>query len=103
MNTYLIERTNKKTNKSKTELVEAESVSLALLEQSKEYGEHYTYRLAGHLTVSKIDDHNKVNKDRLDRLHRYQKSMAESSYTNPFASPHRDYPNMAEYVDTTKR
>ena len=100
MNTYLIERTNKETGKTKTELVEAESVSIALLEQSKEYGDEYTYRLAGHLTVSRVDDR---NKDQLDRLHQYQEAMAESSYTNPFTSPYREDPDMAEYADTTSR
>lgn len=88
MNNYLVERTNKETGESKTELVNAESVSLALLKQGMEYGENYTYRLAGHLTVSNLDDHNKVNKDRLDRFHQYQKAMAESSYTTPFVSRH---------------
>lgn len=63
MPSYLIERTNKKTGKSKTELVNAESVYLALLKQGKKYGEGYTYRLVGHLTVSSLYDHNKINKD----------------------------------------
>lgn len=100
MNTYLIERTNKETGKTKTELVEAESVSIAILKQGMEYGDSYTYRLAGHLTVSRIDDR---NKDQLDRLHQYQEAMAESSYTTPFTSPYREDPDMAEYVDITSR
>lgn len=103
MNIYLIERTNKKTGKTRIELVKAPLLAIAFLEQETEYGKGYTYRLADHLKVITIDDYNKVNKDRLDRLHRYQKSMAESSYTNPFASPYRDDPDMAEYVDTTSR
>lgn len=103
MNNYLIERTNKETGKTKTELVEAPFLAIALLEQETKYGKGYTYRLAGHLTVSNLDDHNKVNKDQLDRFHQYQKSMAESSYTNPFASPYRDDPDMAPYTDITSR
>ena len=88
MPSYLIERTNNETGESKTELVNAESVSLAILKQGMEYGEGYTYRLVGHLTVSNLDDHNKINKDQLDRLHQYQKAMTESSYTTPFVSRH---------------
>lgn len=103
MNIYLIERINKETGKTRTEVVKAPSLALAFLEQETEYGKGYTYRLADHLKVSTLDDHNKANKDQLDRLHQYQKSMAESSYTNPFTSPYRDNPDMAEYVDTTSR
>lgn len=99
---YLIERTNKETGKIKIELVEAPFLVLAFLEQETEYGKGYTYRLADHLKVSTLDDYNKVNKDRLDEFHRYQKSMAESSYTNPFTSPYRDNPDMEPYEDTTK-
>ena len=98
---YLIERTNKETGKTKTELVEAPFLATAFLEQETEYGKGYTYRPADHLKVSTLDDHNKANKDQLDRFHQYQKSMAESSYTNPFTSPYRDDPDMAKYVDTT--
>ena len=90
MPAYLIERTNNGTGESKTELVNAESVSLAILKQGMKYGEGYTCRLVGHLTVSNLDDHNKINKDQLDRLHQYQKSIAESSYTTPFISRHSD-------------
>lgn len=85
---YLIERTNNEIGESKTELVNAKSVSLAILKQGMEYGEGYTYRLVDHLTVSNLDDHNKINKDQLDRLYQYQKAMAESSYTTPFVSRH---------------
>lgn len=98
---YLIERTNKETGKTKIELAEAPSLAIAFLEQETEYGKGYIYRPADHLKVSNLDDYNKVNKDRLDEFHRYQKSIAESSYTNPFASPYRDDPDMAEYADTT--
>lgn len=98
---YLIERTNKETGKTKTELVEAPFLAIAFLNQETEYGKGYTYRLADHLKVSTLDNYNKVNKDRLDEFHRYQKSMAESSYTNPFVSPYRDNPDMAEYIDKT--
>lgn len=92
---YLIERINRDTGAAKAELVEAPFLALAFLEQETEYGKGYTYRLAEHLKVSTPDDHNKVNKDRLDEFHRYQKSMAESSYTNPFTSPYRDDQDMA--------
>ena len=98
---YLIERTNKETGKTKTELVEAPFLVIAFLDQETEYGKGHTYKLADHLKVSTLDDYNKVNKDRLDEFHRYQKSMAESSYTNPFASPYRAAPDMAEYIDRT--
>lgn len=81
MNIYQIERTNKKTGESETELVEAESVSLAILKQTVKYGEDYTHRLTGHLTVSKLDN----------------------SYATPFTSPYRDDPDMAQYVDATSR
>lgn len=101
MNIYLIERTDKETGKTRTEVVKAPFLAIALLEQETEYGKGYTYRPAEHLKVSTLDDHNKVNKDRLDEFHRYQKSIAESSYTNPFTSPYRDDPDMAEYADTT--
>lgn len=103
MNTYLIERTNKETGKTKTELVEAPFLALAFLEQETEYGKGYTYRLAEHLKVSTVEEHNKAAKDSLDRFHQYIGSMAESSYTTPFASPYRDDPDMAEYVDRTSR
>lgn len=83
MNNYLVERTNKETGKSKTELVEAESVSLAILKQGMKYGEGYTYRLVGHLAVSNLDDHNKINKDQLHRFHQYIKSNSESSHPKP--------------------
>lgn len=88
MNIYLIERTNKETGKTRIELVKAPFLAIAFLEQETEYGKGYTYRLADHLKVSTLDDHNKVNKDRLDEFHRYQKAMNESSYTNPFVSRH---------------
>lgn len=100
MNTYLIERTNKEAGKTRIELVEAPFLALAFLEQETEYGKGYTYRLSEHLKVSTVDDYNKEHKDNLDRLHQYTKSMAESSYTNPFTSPYRDDPDMAEYADT---
>lgn len=103
MNTYLIERTNKETGKTRIELVEAPFLAIAFLEQETEYGKGYTYRLAGHLKVSTVDDHNKEHKDSLDRLHQYTKYTTESSYTTPFTSPYRDNPDMAEYVDTTSR
>lgn len=103
MNIYLIERTNKETGKIKIELVEAPFLAIAFLEQETEYGKGYTYRLADHLKVSTLDDHNKEHKDNLDRLQQYTKSMAESSYTTPFTSPYRDDPDMAEYVDITSR
>ena len=103
MNIYLIERTNKETGKTRTEVVKAPFLAIAFLEQETEYGKGYTYRLAEHLKVSTIDDHNKEHKDNLDRLHQYIGSMAESSYTTPFTSPYRDDPDMAEYVDTTSR
>lgn len=35
-----------------------------------------------------IDQQLAIAKDRLDRFHQYQKSMAESSYTTPFVSRH---------------
>lgn len=100
MNTYLIERTNKETGKTRTELVDAPFLALAFLEQETEYGKGYTYRLAGHLTVSTIDDYNKAAKDNLARFQQYQKSMAESSYTTPFTSLYRDDQDMAQYVGT---
>lgn len=103
MNIYLIERTNKETGKIKIELVEAPFLAIAFLEQETEYGKGYTYRLADHLKVSTLDDHNKEHKDNLDRLQQYTKSMAESSYTTPFTSPYRDDPDMAEYLDITSR
>lgn len=103
MHTYLIERTNKETGKTRTELVEAPFLAIALLEQETEYGKGYTYRLADHLKVSTVDDYNKEHKDNLDRLQQYTKSMAESSYTTPFTSPYRDDPDMAECADTTSR
>lgn len=103
MNIYLIERTNKETGKTRTEVVEAPFLAIAFLEQETEYGKGYTYRLADHLKVSTVDDHNKEHKDNLDRLQQYTKSMVESSYTTPFTSPYRDNPDMAEYVDTTSR
>ena len=91
MPVYLIERTHKKTGKTKIELVKAPFLSLAYLEQGMEYGEDYTYELAGRIDeVGKgvnLNGHNKMNKDRLDRFHQYQKAMAESSYTNPFTNP----------------
>lgn len=37
-----------------------------------------------------IDQQLAIAKDRLDRFHQYQKSMAESSYTTPFISRHSD-------------
>lgn len=101
MNIYLIERTNKETGKTRIELVKAPFLAIAFLEQETEYGKGYTYRLAEHLKVSTVDDHNKEHKDNLDRLQQYIKSMAESSYTTPFTSPYRDNPDMAEYADTT--
>lgn len=103
MNIYLIERTNKETGKIKIELVEAPFLAIAFLEQETEYGKGYTYRLADHLKVSTLDDHNKEHKDNLDRLQQYTKSMAEDSHTTPFTSPYRDDPDMAEYVDITSR
>lgn len=103
MNIYLIERTNKETGKTRTEVVKAPFLAIAFLEQETEYGKGYTYRLAENLKVSTIDDYNKVAKDNLDRFQQYTKSMAERSYTAPFTSPHRDNPDMAEYVDTTSR
>lgn len=103
MNIYLIERTNKETGKTRIELVKAPFLALAFLEQETEYGKGYTYKLAEHLKVSTVDDHNKEHKDNLDRLQQYTKYMAESSYTTPFTSPYRDNPDMAEYVDTTSR
>lgn len=99
MNIYLIERTNKETGKTRIELVKAPFLAIAFLEQETEYGKGYTYRLADHLKVSTLDDHNKINKDRLYEFHRYQKSMAESPYTNPFTSPYRDNPDMEPYAD----
>ena len=101
MNTYLIERTNKETGKTRIELVKAPFLALAFLEQETEYGKGYTYRLADHLKVITLDEHNKAHKDELNRLHQYQKSTAESSYTTPFTSSYRDDPDMAEYADTT--
>lgn len=103
MNIYLIERTNKETGKTRTEVVKAPFLAIAFLEQETEYGKGYTYRLAEHLKVITTDDHNKANKDNLDRFHQYIGSMAESSHTTPFTSPYRDDPDMAEYVDTTSR
>ena len=103
MNIYLIERTNKETGKTRTEVVEAPFLAIAFLEQETEYGKGYTYRLAEHLKVSTIDDHNKEHKDSLNRFRQYVGSMAESSYTTPFTSPYRENPDMAEYVDTTSR
>lgn len=103
MYTYLIERTNKETGKTRTEVVEAPSLALAFLEQETEYGKGYTYRLAGHLKVSTVDDYNKEHKDNLDKFQQYTKSMTESSYTTPFTSPYREDPDMAQYVDTTSR
>lgn len=103
MNIYLIERTNKETGKTRTEVVEAPFLAIAFLEQETEYGKGYTYRLAEHLKAITIDDYNKEHKDNLDRFQQYTKSMAESSYTTPFTSPYRDDPDMAEYVDTTSR
>nr|DAW14983.1 MAG TPA: hypothetical protein [Caudoviricetes sp.] len=103
MNIYLIERTNKETGETRTEVVKAPFLAVAFLEQETEYGKGYTYKLAEHLKVSTADDHNKEYKDNLDRIHQYQKTMAESSYTNPFTSPYRDDPDMAKYVDTTSR
>lgn len=103
MHTYLIERTNKETGKTRIELVKAPFLALAFLEQETEYGKGYIYRLADHLKVSTIDDYNKVAKDKLDRFQQYAKSMAESSYTTPFVSPYRDNPDIALYVDTTSR
>ena len=103
MNTYLIERTNKETGKTRTELVNAPFLAVAFLEQKTEYGEGYTYRLAGHLEVTTVDKHNKAIKDNLDRLQQYIESTTESSYTNPFVSPYRGNPDMAPYVDTTSR
>lgn len=103
MNIYLIERTNKETGKTRTEVVEAPFLAIAFLEQETEYGKGYTYRLAEHLKIVTADDYNKERKDNLDSLHQYQKSMTESSYTTPFTSPYRDNPDMAEYVDTTSR
>ena len=104
MPSYLIERTNKKTGESKTELVNTESVSLAILKQEMEHGEDYTYRLVGHLTVTNLDDHNKINKDKLDRFHQYRKAMAESSHTTPFVSRHtRDTINIALHNQTYQR
>lgn len=103
MNIYLIERTNKETGKTRIELVKAPFLAIAFLEQETEYGKGYTYRLADHLKVITIDDHNKEHKDNLDRLQQYTKSMAESSHTTPFTSPYRDDPDMAEYVGITSR
>ncbi len=80
MNIYLIERTNKETGKTRTEVVEAPFLAIAFLEQETEYGKGYTYRLAEHLKVITIDDYNKEHKDNLDRD-----------------------PDMAEYADTTSR
>ena len=59
MNTYLIERTNKKTGESETYLVEAESLSLAMLEQKMKHGKGYTHRLVGHMTETIINDNTK--------------------------------------------
>ena len=93
MHTYLIERTNKETGKTRIELVKAPFLALAFLEQETEYGKGYTYRLAEHLKVITVDDHNKATKDSLDRFHQYQKSMAENSYATPFTSSYRDSPD----------
>ena len=103
MNIYLIERTNKETGKTRTEVVKAPFLAIAFLEQETEYGKGYTYRLADHLKVITTDDHNKEHKDNLDRFHKYIGSIAESSYTTPFTSQYRDNPDMAEYADTTSR
>ena len=99
MSTYLIERTNKETGKTRIELVKAPFLALAFLEQETEYGKGYTYRLVDYLKVITIDEH----RDELDRLKQYTESMTETSYSTPFTSPYRDNPDMAQYVDTTSR
>lgn len=99
MNIYLIERTNKETGKTRTELVDAPSLAIAFLEQKTEYGKVYTYRLAGHLEATTVDKHNKATKDNLDRLQQHTKSMTESSCTTPFTSPYRGNPGMETYSD----
>lgn len=104
---YLIERINRDTGAAKAELAEAPFLAIAFIEQENKHGSDYIYRLVGRLENGKIvsdePDHNTTNKDQLHRFYQYIGSMAESSYTNPFASPYRDDPDMAKYVDTTSR
>ena len=89
---YLIERINRDTGAANAELAEAPLLAIAFMEQEMKHGKDYKYRLVGRLENGNIvgyeTDHNKVNKDRLDEFHRYQKAMNESSYTNPFVSRH---------------
>ena len=91
---YLIERINRDTGATKAELAEAPFLAIAFIEQEAKHGKDYKYRLIGRLEngniVSYETDHNKVNKDQLDRFHQYQKAMAESSYTTPFVTRHTD-------------
>nr|DAR94294.1 MAG TPA: hypothetical protein [Caudoviricetes sp.] len=51
-----------------------------------------------------IDQQLAIAKDRLDRFHQYQKSMAESSYTTPFVSRHtRDTTSIALHNQAYQR
>lgn len=105
---YLIERINRDTGAAKAELAEAPFLAIAFIEQEAKHGKDYKYRLVGCLENGNIvgyePDHNKVNKDRLDRFHQYQKSMAESSYTTPFVSRHtRDTTSIALHNQAYQR
>lgn len=79
---YLIERINRDTGATKVELAEAPLLAIAFIEQETKHGKDYKYRLVGRLENGNIvgyePDHNKVNKDKLDRFQQYQKSIAES-------------------------
>lgn len=104
---YQIERISRDTGMAKKELESAPFLAIAFIQQEMKHGKDYIYRLVGRLENGKIvsdePDHHTMNKDQLHRFHQYIGSMAESSYTNPFTSPYRDDPDMAEYVDTTSR
>ena len=97
MNTYLIERTNKETGKTRIEVVKAPFLAIAFLEQETEYGKGYTYRLAEHLKVSTVDDHNKEHKDRHGRICRHNQPPNKHQTSSPTkATPKRKDTSMKE-------